>query len=166
MKKFRMLQKFAVALAVVGMMAPQLAFAAPPARSARDIALAKGGVLQGKVVDQQAAAQAGEAVRVLQNGEVVATAKTDAQGRFAINGLRTGVHQIETSATKSVYRLWTPETAPPAARNSVLLVDGGDVVLGQSGGGILGALANPWVLGGIVAAAIAIPLALDDDNAS
>jgi hypothetical protein len=27
-------------------------------------------------------------------------------------------------------------------------------------------LSNPWVLGGIVAAAIAIPLALDDDDAS
>lgn len=38
--------------------------------------------------------------------------------------------------------------------------------LGGGGGGILGLLSNPWVIGAGVAAAIAIPLALDDDDAS
>ena len=33
-------------------------------------------------------------------------------------------------------------------------------------GGLGGMLANPWVLGLIVAAAIAIPIALDDSDAS
>jgi hypothetical protein len=42
-----------------------------------------------------------------------------------------------------------------------------NVVRGQfGGGGMLGWLANPWVLAAVVAAAIAIPLALDDDDAS
>jgi hypothetical protein len=44
------------------------------------------------------------------------------------------------------------------------------VVRGQmglgNGGSALSWLANPWVLAGVVAAAIAIPLALDDDDAS
>jgi hypothetical protein len=31
---------------------------------------------------------------------------------------------------------------------------------------VIGFLSSPWVLAGIVAAAIAIPLALDDDDAS
>ncbi len=35
-----------------------------------------------------------------------------------------------------------------------------------AGHGLLGLLANPWVVAGAVAVAIAVPLALDDDNAS
>jgi hypothetical protein len=34
------------------------------------------------------------------------------------------------------------------------------------GESVLRFLSNPWVLGSLVAAAIAIPLALDDDDAS
>jgi hypothetical protein len=67
-----------------------------------------------------------------------------------------------------VYRLWAEQTAPPAANDGVLVVHGDDAVRGNScnpcGGGLLGVLANPWVLAAIVAAAIAIPLALDDDD--
>ena len=43
---------------------------------------------------------------------------------------------------------------------------GGGGFLGGGGGGLLGLLSNPWVIGAGVAAAIAIPLALDDDDAS
>ena len=45
------------------------------------------------------------------------------------------------------------------------MVKGQNVVRGANAP-ILAFLANPWVLAGIVAAAIAIPLALDDDDAS
>lgn len=41
---------------------------------------------------------------------------------------------------------------------------GGGGFLGGGGGGILGFLTNPWVIAGGIAAAIAIPLALDDDD--
>jgi hypothetical protein len=41
---------------------------------------------------------------------------------------------------------------------------GGAPGCGTTGGGFLGLISNPWVVGGVVAAAIAIPLALDDDN--
>ena len=44
---------------------------------------------------------------------------------------------------------------------------GGGIFGGAGGGGgMLGLLSNPWVIGAAVAAAIAIPLALDDDDAS
>ncbi len=42
----------------------------------------------------------------------------------------------------------------------------GGGLFGGGGGGLLGLLSNPWVIGAGVAAAIAIPLALDDDDAS
>jgi hypothetical protein len=135
-----------------------------------DVALARGGVLAGKIVDRQGAPQTGETIRVIHQGQVVATAQTDARGEFAITDLRGGVYQVETTQGAGVYRLWADQTAPPAANDGVLVVHGDDAVRGNacdpcgSGGGLLGVLANPWVLAAIVAAAIAIPLALDDDD--
>ena len=41
---------------------------------------------------------------------------------------------------------------------------GGGYGAGGVGGGLLGFLSNPWVIAGGIAAAIAIPLALDDDD--
>ena len=46
---------------------------------------------------------------------------------------------------------------------------GGGGLLGSSGGGLLGSggvLSNPYILGAGVAAAVAIPIAIDDDDAS
>ena len=85
-----------------------------------------------------------------------------------------GVYDLRRQHSSGVYRLWAPRTAPPAAEKGVLLVTGDGVQLGQKGycdakrsEQHFGFLANPWVLAGIVAAAIAIPLAVasnDDDN--
>ncbi len=86
-----------------------------------------------------------------------------------MNNLSGGVCEFQTETNRDVYRLWAPRTAPPAAQQRVLLVSDSKVVLGQNcGGNALGWLANPWVLGGLVAAAIAIPLAVanSDDDAS
>ena len=47
-----------------------------------------------------------------------------------------------------------------------MLVSGNEVVPHGRNRPVLGFLTNPWVLAGIVAAAIALPLALDDDDAS
>jgi hypothetical protein len=167
MKSFRMIQGAAVALACMGMFVGQFARAAQPLVT--DVALARGGVLTGKIVDRQGAPQTGETVRVIHQGQVVGTAQTDAGGEFNVADLRGGVYQVETTQGAGVYRLWAAQTAPPAANDGVLVVHGDDAVRGAScdpcgGGGLLGVLANPWVLAGIVAAAIAIPLLLDDDD--
>ena len=97
----------------------------------------------------------------------------DAMDRFqrcSYANVHRGVYQIATSGSNGIYRLWAAQTAPPAAQAKLLVVNDGQIALGQcchdgcggccgSGWGLLG---NPWVLGGIVAAAIAIPLALDE----
>jgi hypothetical protein len=163
MKKMGFVHGAAVALACFGMFVGQLARAAQPLVT--DVALGHGGTLVGKIVDRQGVAQAGQAVRVVQQGQVVAAVETDARGEFQVADLRGGVYQIESAQGVGVYRVWADNTAPPAANDGVLIVHGDDAVRGnQCGGGVLGVLANPWVLAAIVAAAIAIPLALDDDD--
>jgi hypothetical protein len=84
-----------------------------------------------------------------------------------------GVYELQTLASSDVCRVWAPRTAPPSAQDGVLLVTDDELARGQRGcfgeGGALSWLSNPWVLGGIVVAAIAIPLgvaAADDDDAS
>jgi hypothetical protein len=153
----------------MGMFVGQFARASQPLVT--DVALARGGVLAGKIVDRQGAPQKGETIRVIHQGQVVGTAQTDARGEFNVADLRGGVYQVETTQGVGVYRLWAAQTAPPAANDGVLVVHGDEAVRGAGcdpcgggGGGLLGVLANPWVLAGIVAAAIAIPLALDDDD--
>ena len=119
MKKIGLIRGTAVALACLGMFVGQLARAAQPL--VNDVALARGGVVTGKVVDRQGAAQAGVEVRVVQQGQVIATTQTDSQGEFQVADLRGGVYQIETTQGVGVYRLWADQTAPPAANDGVLV---------------------------------------------
>jgi hypothetical protein len=144
-----------------------------------DVALEPGGVLRGQVVDSQQAPLAGEQVLISQQGRVVSDAQTDGVGRFAAENLRGGIYEVEVRSQSAPYRLWASETAPPAARPAVLLVAQEQTVRGQACGGcgqcaecagparpgpLRRILTNPWVWAGGIAAAIAIPLALDDDD--
>jgi hypothetical protein len=122
-------------------------------------------------VDQQGAAQVGKTVSIqYANYEVVRTT-TDANGVFAARGLRGGQYQLLTDDGVSLCRLWAPDTAPPAAHPAVLLVSGHGVVRGQwmPGTGPLHEWvgwmkAHPYITAGVVASAIAIPLAFADDD--
>jgi len=163
--------KVCVALACLGIVIPQAALAqtielpipAPPAQMA-DIALAPGGVLNGQVLDRQGIARAGARVILYRTGGEVARTTTDAQGRFAINGLPGGIYRIATPAGSGVFRLWAPGTAPPTAPGAALVIDGGLTQRGEAGGGLLGTLSNPLVMAGLAGAAIAIPLATSGDE--
>jgi hypothetical protein len=136
----------------------------PTTPAVRDVALQAGGVLQGQVLDSQGQPVANATVRAVGLGtraEQVRMAQADAAGRFQIAGLSGGVYRVETAQGVMICRLWAPNTSPPAAESSVLLVHGGETVRGNLGSiGWLG-----WTLIGLgVAAAIAIPLALNDDD--
>ncbi len=166
MKLVRSLKTFTVMLACAGLLGGQLVQAAHPI--VHDIALQPGGVLNGQVLNEQAVAQAQSQVAVVYRGKSLAVTETDKDGRFVLTGLEPGVYELHLAEGGGAYRVWAPRTAPPAAEQSVLLVQDSRVVRGmQNGtGGNFGWLANPWVLAGIVAGAIAIPLALSDDDAS
>lgn len=194
MKRLR-IQVLAVATACVGMVAAPLANAAPGMRgivAPRDVALHEGGVLLGQMLDGQGTAVAGAKVTVHAAGKQVAQSVTDQTGKFRVTGLKGGVHQVVAAEQQSIYRLWAPQTAPPAAQQGLMLVSSNDLVRGQCcgstvncgsavgcgsgcgcGGGIFGGggggvgnwMANhPLLTAGAIGAAIAIPLSLDDDD--
>jgi hypothetical protein len=160
MKLARLIRGTVVTMTCLSMLTVQFAQAAQPV--VRDVALRSSGVLQGQVLDTQGAPQAGLQVTLAQHGKAIAVANTGIDGRFQMANLSAGVYEMQTPMGSNVYRLWAPRTAPPSAQDGVLIVAGEEYARGQHG--CLGLLANPWVLAAIVAAAIAIPLAIDDND--
>ncbi len=165
--KRRLCQQIAAAVAVLGMVLPQTVFAGQPARPSVDVALGPGGLLTGQVVDENGVAQPGLPVVIQQGQQQVVRTATDENGQFFAQGLRGGQHQIVTPAGPVAYRFWAANTAPPAANNAALVVANHDVVRGQygPGGAWLGWVrSHPYITAGIIGAAIAIPLAVADDD--
>ncbi|MCE5303384.1 MAG: carboxypeptidase-like regulatory domain-containing protein [Planctomycetaceae bacterium] len=177
MKRF---QNVLVTLAVFGMCCPQLAWSATPTTSAplvTDIALADGGMLNGKVVDAQGAGIGGVPVVVKSQNRNVAAVTTAPDGTFSIQGLSGGVYQIAAVNGHGVYRLWAAGTAPPIALTSATVysqenpVDGKTVVYTQASDQTTGwspkmLLTNPVFIAAVVATAIAVPVALANSNSN
>ena len=158
---------------------------AAPVSSPRAVALQNDGVLLGQVVDAQGHAMAQVPVSVQAVGQQVVRAVTDKTGKFAVPNLKGGVYEVASVGHVDVYRLWAPHTAPPAAQHGLMLVSSNDLVRAQNcgscvscgsevgcgsaccqgGGGVLGWMAcHPIITAGAIGAAIAIPLAVDDDD--
>jgi hypothetical protein len=159
--------RIALVLACAGMVVPEHAFAAAPGPSeqvVRDLSLGDNGTLTGQVVNSQGLSQSGAQVQILQRDKQVASTTTDAEGNFSVAGLRGGVHQIAAGAGMQVYRFWSSNTAPPAAASRAMIVSDTNIVRGGSRGGVMGFLTNPWFLAGGVATAIAVPIALNNDD--
>jgi hypothetical protein len=132
-----------------------------------DVALRDRGQLSGRVVIANGTAVAGVPVSLAYRGQAIAKTATDTQGRFALIGLRGGVYQINTpGATRSV-RLWAPRTAPPAAQQAVTLIAQQQrIVRGQSIDAGPGLITKSLVIGGVVATAVAVPLATHNHSSS
>ncbi|MEN6452072.1 MAG: carboxypeptidase-like regulatory domain-containing protein [Thermoguttaceae bacterium] len=165
MRTSRVVRAVAASLAVVGMCLPQAAFAsAPPATPAVvDIALADGGVLRGQVVDLQGKGAVGNVpVTVKAQNREVAKAVTTADGKFAVEGLRGGVYHVSAGEGQGIYRLWSVNTAPPSAQNNAVVYT--QNAQPRSTAKML--LANPIVIAGVVATAIAVPVALANSHSS
>ncbi len=96
-----------------------------------DVALMDGGQLIGQIVNEQGVFQGNTKVLLLQQGKVLAVTQTDLEGRFNFRGLNPGVYQIDTPWGAQVCRAWSLGTAPPAARNGVVMVAPNDIVRGQ-----------------------------------
>ena len=125
-------------------------------------------------------------VQVRRNQEPVASGKTNEKGVFRTGPLTGGVYQIAVTGRMQELRVWRGAAAPPRAEKIATFVvgptvraqgcanpsctvancDGGCSGAGGFKNGPLGFMFHPLVIGAAVAAAIAIPLALDDDDAS
>ena len=142
----------------------------------QDLALADGGTLRGQVVDQNGQHQRDLLVTISQRGEALAQTKTNAEGRFAVRGLRGGVYVITAGHDSTVVRAWSANAAPPAASSETLLVTSDLTVRGKhhgkggkggAGSGGFAGGASGWALllaAGAAAAGIAIAVANDDGS--
>lgn len=133
-----------------------------------DVALRNGGLLVGQVVDPQGMPQANAVVAIRYADREVVRTTTDADGVFAAQGLRGGQYQLTTDGGQSICRLWAVDTAPPAARQTALIVKGDQLVRGQFGyrpvhDWVEWMKCHPYLTAGAVAAAIAVPIALAND---
>ena len=183
MKTTSIVKGLAAALACFGMVLPQHAMAAPPAPQPQsqtqtqsplppahaslvvtDVALAEGGVLVGQAVTAEGTPLVRTPVSIQSQGREIATTTTDANGAFAVQGLRGGVHTVTAGGNASTFRLWAPNTAPPVAQQGALIVAGDNVVRGALGDGSF--LGNPLVLALLIATAIAVPIAVANRNRS
>ena len=160
---------WAAAIALFGAMLPPSALAAPPIAGTNDIALRPGGLLVGQVVDPQGIVRAGMPVSIEYAGHEVVRTTTDESGVFAAKGLREGQYQLNTVEGSSSCHLWAADKAPPTARPEALVVSGNNnyLVRGQthSSRGLKGWIwEHPYLTAGTIAAAVAIPLVLADDD--
>ena len=176
------LSTLATAVACTGMLLPPTAFAHEPPQPQQpqtlfrtnDVALRRGGLLVGQVVDQQGAPKAGAVVTIQYAEREIVRTTTDKDGVFAAQGLRGGQYQLVTENGHSICRLWAVDTAPPSAQQTALVVSGENVVRGQFGYPGYGPMSDwvewmkthPYLTAGTIAAAIAIPLAFADDWSS
>lgn len=149
------------------------AITAPVVQTPSDIVLQDKGVLVGRIVDNRGQAVANSPVSLLTGGKEVARVVTDKTGRFEAKGLNGGVYQVASTGHQGSYRLWAPKTAPPTASQGLSIVSQPvDVVRGQysPGPGNPFSAVGQWVAEHPIwtaagaAAAIAIPIALDDDD--
>ena len=162
MKTGRLVRCVVISLAVLGICIPPVALAADPVQMpvVTDVALRDGGMLQGKVVDLQGGAVAGVPVSVQAQNREIASATTTKEGQFSVPGLKGGVYHVAAAEGHGVYRLWTVGTAPPSAQKDA-------IVYTQNCDGpapIKMFFSNPIVIAGLVATAIAVPIALSNTH--
>ena len=162
------LSRVLVFVAVVGSCLTQALWGAPPPPAPKqvDVALRDGGVLIGQVVNPQGVPVAGAPVSLRYQGKELVAARAGKEGYFAFKGMRGGVYQIATRDGLGVYRVWSPGTAPPVAEQGALVIAGSNVVRGQGGSTppLKVLLANPLVIGAVVATAVAVPVAIHSAN--
>ncbi|MDH3718710.1 MAG: carboxypeptidase-like regulatory domain-containing protein [Planctomycetota bacterium] len=160
-------------LALVGMLLPPRPILAAEPQSAPaaarqslevvDVALGRNGLLTGRVLDRRGQGVAGTSVTVVADATAVSQAKTDLAGHFHVTGLASGVHQLVTPNGHQICRLWRAEAAPPSAIPSVQFVTDDKVVAGQYSP-VKCWLANPWVMAGLAAVAIGVPVAVHNNR--
>lgn len=185
MKKLHPCSRLLVWSAVLGVVLPVSAASADPTADAasertaiKDAALAKSGILRGRVYNAQGVPLPGVDVAVLTIGGKAVQSRTTDKGEFAVGGLKGGVYQVVAGQGSQIVRAWSEGTAPPTAQREILVVSDPRVAVGQWEPGTFGyflqeakyTLSNPLVVGGIIAAAVAIPVAIhnanDDDQPS
>ncbi|MGM0490343.1 MAG: carboxypeptidase-like regulatory domain-containing protein [Planctomycetota bacterium] len=127
-----------------------------------DISL-QAGRLTGRVTDADGIPVAETLVVAVQNRKAVSRAMTDKDGTFSLSGIRGGLCHVVAGNMVQVCRCWTREAAPPAAKPHLLIASDTAVVRGQRPLSER-VFAKPVLLGLVLAAAIAIPIAVHNSK--
>ncbi|MCA9212353.1 MAG: hypothetical protein KDB27_04750 [Planctomycetales bacterium] len=91
--------------------------------------------------------------------------ETDEHGVFRTQLPNGGLYQVTTNSGVTLVRVWTKKAAPPVAKDSILIVEGGDkIARGQRPIGSLFQVEDPVLLTTIVVAAVAIPVAVHNSR--
>ncbi len=150
-----------------------------------EVALQAGGKLSGVVVDTAGKPIAGTPVVVGQAGKPIAELTTDREGKFEVAGLTDGHYQVATYAKVQNYRVFN-QHAPVQAKEGIVHVMPEQIARGQVGEPIPGsygpaygnlppaqphrplvhAIMNPILIGGLIAGAVAIGVAISEDDDS
>ena len=150
MKKVSILKVAALSLACWGFLFPQAGLSASDllkfgkqdrtekALPILDVAMGPGGSIVGHVVDDRGLPLDGAVVTLHRGKTVVAKTVTDKNGVFVAKGLRAGMYQVSAGQGSGLFRCWAPNTAPPSARTSALIVSSRQVVRGQDPFGLAG----------------------------
>ena len=128
-----------------------------------DVVLLPGNILAGEVLDADGVPQPDAKVVVSLGRYEIARGTTNQAGEFVIEVPRGGVYLVASGRSVTVVRAWTATAAPPAAQYRVTLSSHSTVVRGQSPAGRMDPLLG-LLLVGAVAAAIAIPIALNNNG--
>lgn len=122
------------------------------------------GQLQGMLVDAAGTGVADAPVVIGKQGKLLKTLRTDDEGRFRLLAATPGVYQVVSHGGAEVYRTWQTDDAPDGAKQGIIHQVAPQVARGGHPGGLIALLTNPIFLALLIGAAIAIPLALDDDD--
>ena len=143
--------------------APTTRAVEPPAKSISDVKLDAAGYLHGMVVDLQGTPVAKATVIVSRGKRDLAEARTDSLGRFSVGPLGRGTYLMKSGGQSRAVRAWTPIMAPPSAGQLALLITGSEVIRGQMPLEDFFA-SDAFVITGLVAAMIAIPIAIHNSG--
>ncbi len=169
--KISILNNWAAGLACLSMLLSPALASAEVAIAPSDVVMQAGNVLVGQVVDAQGKTQPMALVTLASHEGEIARVHTDQKGNFSVPNLRGGVYSVASRGQEGTYRVWAPNTAPPVAKQGVTMVVGQDVVRGQYGntpGPFTSAAQwcadHPIMCAAAIGAAIAIPIAVADDD--
>ena len=128
-----------------------------------DVEVTRDGLLSGTTVDPNGAVLANAKLSLLgEGGDLIHTTTSDEEGRFELQVDRGGTYEIVVDGNRTLVRCWAAETAPPNATPSPILRVG-PVARGQIHPAVC-SFANPWVITGLVTAAIVIPIAIHNNR--
>ena len=168
--RLRWLRSALILLACFGLLASPVVAAEPivrPAPSSQklimDLVLAEGDVLRGEVWNSSGHAQIATDVVLWKDADLIGRTLTDADGKFRFEGLPTGLYRIATPDATIACRVWSERVAPPNARQSLLIVTNMYSARGQQPINEVFCF-NPFLMGTIIAAAIAIPIAVHNSG--